>query len=77
MFDFAGLFQRPSQDIPVASPAMLAEPREDASARPLDHVVLKDGRPFAILNATPELARRTLDGFVHSTPAARWTLARC
>ncbi len=77
MFDFAGLFQRTPEDASVPSPAVLAEPGEDASARPLDHVVLKNGRPFAILNATPELARRTLDGFVHSTPEARWTLARC
>lgn len=74
MFHLSGLFQhgRPRPPLPSAPSA----PMDDAPV-PRDHVVLKDGRPFAILNATPALARRTLDDFVRSTPEARWTLARC
>ncbi|HSV29701.1 MAG TPA: hypothetical protein VLL76_09075 [Candidatus Omnitrophota bacterium] len=49
----------------------------DPTAAPLDHVVLKDGRPFAILNATPALAEYALAGFVQATPGSQWTLARC
>lgn len=74
MFDFIGLFHRSHQDVPMAFTAADPEPQP---ALPLDHVVLKDGRPFAILNATPALASRTLAGFVRSTPGVRWTLARC
>ncbi|MEW5727017.1 MAG: hypothetical protein AB1918_04250 [Pseudomonadota bacterium] len=74
MFHLSSLFQRgrprpPLQSVPSAP--------VDEDLGPRDHVVLKDGRPFAILNATPALARRTLDNFVRSTPEARWTLARC
>jgi hypothetical protein len=50
--------------------------RPPAIARPVEYVVRKDGKPFAILNATPALAERTMAGFARATPAASWSLER-
>lgn len=47
-----------------------------ASHRPVEYMVRKDGKPFAILNATPALAKRTLAGFVLASPAASWSVER-
>ncbi|MGE5547853.1 MAG: hypothetical protein ACM33T_13200 [Solirubrobacterales bacterium] len=44
--------------------------------RPVEHVILKDGLPFAIINATPVLAERTVAGFARVAPEAHWVLAR-
>lgn len=75
MFDLTGFFSRddhhdePTGTMAIDTPA--------AATAPVDHVVLKDGSPFAILNASPALAEFTLAGFVQATPEAQWTLARC
>lgn len=45
-------------------------------ASPEDYVVRKDGKPFAILNATPALVRRTLAGFAQAEPSATWSVER-
>ncbi len=66
MFDCAGLTSCDSPDDFTAT----------ADARPLDYVVTKDGKPFAILNATPELARRTVSGFALAAPEATWSMDR-
>lgn len=50
--------------------------RPGGSARPVQYVVRKDGKPFAILNATPALAARTLAGFKQANPAAAWSCER-
>jgi hypothetical protein len=47
-----------------------------ADPRPVEYVVRKDGKPFAILNATPELARRTVSGFALAAPQAAWSMDR-
>lgn len=67
MFDLSGLFTRASRDDART---------EVASARPIDFVVHKDGKPFAILNATPALAERTIAGFERTTPQSAWSLQR-
>lgn len=46
------------------------------AASPVEYVVRKDGKPFAILNATPALVRRTLAGFALACPAASWSAER-
>jgi hypothetical protein len=65
MFDFAGLFRRDTSEITTTT----AEPVE----RPLDYTVFKDGAPFALLNATPALAARTVAGFLRAEPDCRWS----
>lgn len=40
---------------------------------PVEYMVRKDGKPFAILNATPALVRRTLAGFALACPSASWS----
>lgn len=50
--------------------------RRTASHRPVQYMVRKDGKPFAILNATPALADRTLAGFALASPAASWSVER-
>lgn len=73
MFDFAGLFSRDSNDDatdPLSAPAPTAE------ARPINYMVRKDGKPFAILNATPTLAQRTVTGFMRAIPASCWSYER-
>jgi hypothetical protein len=42
--------------------------------RPVDYTVLKDGVPFALLNAAPVLAARTLAGFAKAAPESAWQL---
>lgn len=69
MFDFSGIFHR-SSPIP-ASAAVWSAPEH-----PVDYLVTKDGRPFALLNATPALAEHTLAGFVRGTPDAVWSYER-
>ncbi|MGE5504852.1 MAG: hypothetical protein ACM31L_10550 [Actinomycetota bacterium] len=66
MFDFAGLFRSDDTGIDLATSA-------DATERPVDYTVFKDGTPFAILNATPALAARTVAGFVRTSPECRWS----
>lgn len=61
MFDFTGL--RPAR----RATAVRAEP-------PVDYTVLKDGVPFALLNAAPILAARTLAGFAKAAPDSAWRL---
>lgn len=55
-------------------PVCLARPTH--STRPVEYVVRKDGKPFAILNATPALAERTLAGLALANPAACWSAER-
>lgn len=73
MFDFTGLFSRDSHDDDAietnAAPAA-------TEARPSNYLVHKDGKPFAILNATPVLAERTIAGFMLATPGSRWSFER-
>lgn len=68
MFDITGLFTRANRD--DATVTTIAPPR------PVDHLVHKDGKPFAILNATPALAERTVTGFMLATPTSAWSLQR-
>ncbi|MBX9634854.1 MAG: hypothetical protein K2X44_07715 [Magnetospirillum sp.] len=72
MFDHSGLptstFCDDASETSVSVPA--AEPR------PVEYVVCKDGKPFAILNATPVLAARTVTGFALATPGTHWTFER-
>ncbi len=42
----------------------------------VEYVVHKDGKPFAILNATPALARRTVAGLALASPTASWSFER-
>lgn len=49
-------------------------PRATTSA--VEYVVRKDGKPFAILNATPALIQRTLAGFALAEPSASWSIER-
>jgi hypothetical protein len=74
MFDFAGLFSRDSNDDDANSTSASAP--APTAARPANYVVRKDGKPFAILNATPALAQRTIAGFMLATPAAHWSYER-
>lgn len=75
MFDFTGLFSRDSRDDATETTAAPAAPAP-APARPGNYLVHKDGKPFAILNATPALAERTVAGFMLATPGARWSFER-
>ncbi|HTH16093.1 MAG TPA: hypothetical protein VL974_05520 [Magnetospirillum sp.] len=50
--------------------------RQTHAPQPVEYVVRKDGKPFAILNATPTLAERTLAGFRQAAPAASWSFER-
>lgn len=72
MFDFTGLFSRGNHD---DATAMTLAPRA-AETHPRNYMVHKDGKPFAILNATPALAERTLAGFRLATPASTWSFER-
>lgn len=45
-------------------------------ASPGEYMVRKDGKPFAILNATPALVQRTLAGFEMACPSASWSVER-
>lgn len=72
MFDFTGLFSRDSHDDATETTAASSAP----GARPLNYMVHKDGKPFAILNATPALAERTVAGFMLATPASHWSFER-
>ncbi len=72
MFEFAGLFSRPT---PESIHGELQT--EGHGGMPVDYVVLKNGHPFARLNATPVLAEQTVAGLRRATPAARWTYKRC
>lgn len=71
MFDRPGL---PRDDMSERSEADSRE--SDAWAVPVDHVVRKDGEPFAVLNATPSLALRTVAGFRRAAPSASWSVDR-
>ena len=51
-------------------------PASRAAASPAEYMVRKDGRPFAILNATPALVQRTLAGFAQAEPSAFWSIER-
>lgn len=55
-----------------------AQMRDDTIAADpaVDYLVLRDGQPFAILNATPSLAERTVSGFARATPEVHWALTR-
>lgn len=53
----------------------IVAPRATAVS-PLEYMVRKDGKPFAILNATPILVRRTLAGFALACPSATWSIER-
>ncbi|HLO79050.1 MAG TPA: hypothetical protein VK196_21550 [Magnetospirillum sp.] len=44
--------------------------------RPVEFLVRKDGKPFAILNASPALIQRTLAGFMLASPTASWSVER-
>jgi hypothetical protein len=66
MFSFSGLFARDTAETS-------SSPCED----PINYTVFKDGIAFAILNATPALAARTITGFIRSTPDADWTYRPC
>lgn len=48
--------------------------RPKAESCPVEYVVHKDSKPFAILNATPVLATRTVNGFALASPGAEWSL---
>ncbi|CAA7626486.1 hypothetical protein [Magnetospirillum sp. UT-4] len=61
MFSFSGLLTRERRSVHSGQP------------RPADHLVHKDGMPFAILNATPALAARTVAGFRLAVPEAHWS----
>ncbi|MGE5476752.1 MAG: hypothetical protein ACM3Q1_08875 [Bacteroidales bacterium] len=50
-------------------------PRAIAAA-PVEYMVRKDGKPFAILNAPPALVQRTLAGFAQACPSASWSFER-
>lgn len=69
MFDFTGFFSRDDDTATITTEAA-------AEDSPIDFVVLKDGCPFAILNASPGLAEYTMAGFALATPEAQWALAR-
>lgn len=56
---------------PRANMGNVASPATGTQA--VEYVVRKDGKPFAILNATPALVRRTLAGFALACPAASWS----
>lgn len=56
---------------PRATLGKVVSPAPDA--QPVEYVVCKDGKPFAILNATPALVRRTLAGFAQACPTASWS----
>jgi hypothetical protein len=64
MFDFTGPF----------TPSKRATARDE---RPVTYTVFKDDQPFAMLNAVPLLAARTLAGFVKATPECSWRLECC
>lgn len=68
MFHFTELFTRDRA----------AHMRDDTISidRAEDYLVLRDGEPFAILNATPSLAERTMAGFARTSPEVRWALTR-
>jgi|AGTN01.1.fsa_nt_gi hypothetical protein len=67
MFDCTGL--------PTCDDASEVDSRgPDACDRPMEYVVCKDGKPFAVLNATPSLALRTVAGFCRSVPSASWSV---
>lgn len=67
MFDISGFFTRANRD---ACETNIAPPR------PVDYLVHKDGKPFALLNATPALAERTVTGFMLAIPDSAWSLQR-
>lgn len=68
MFDQSRDFRDDAAETSALNPAV--EPC------PVEYVVCKDGKPFAILNATPALAMRTITGFALATPGADWTFER-
>lgn len=72
MFDFTGFFSRDDHNDDVAEVSIDTATEDN----PVDFVVMKNGRPFAILNATPGLAEYTMAGFALATPEAQWALAR-
>lgn len=65
MFDLSALFARASRHSTIAR-----------TSSPVEYLVHKDGKPFAILNATPALAERTVTGFMLATPDSAWSLHR-
>lgn len=68
MFDQSRDFRDDAAETTECPPA--AEPC------PVEYVVRMDGKPFAILNATPALATRTVTGFALARPEADWTFER-
>lgn len=72
MFSQAGLPTRETRDDASRTNASTSS----AAQRPVDYVVRKDGKPFAILNATPALAQRTVTGFALASPGASWSFDR-
>lgn len=72
MFDFTGFFSRDDHHDDAETMSVDTA----AGNSPADFLVLKDGRPFAIVNATPGLAEYTIAGFALATPEAHWALAR-
>lgn len=44
--------------------------------RPADFMLRRNGTPFAILNATPALARNTVAGFRRTAPGVSWSVDR-
>lgn len=70
MFHFTEMFTRDRA-------AQMRDTTTIAAADPVvDYLVLRDGQPFAVLNATPTLAERTIMGFARATPEIHWELTR-
>ena len=48
-----------------------------AAPRPVDYMVSRDGKPFLLLNAAPNLAANTVNGLRLADPQSDWTWRRC
>lgn len=68
MFDFAGLFSQNCSDDDDDGECGAAE----AVGGYVTYTVYKDGQAFAILNAVPRLAARTVAGFRMASPDSAW-----
>lgn len=63
-----------SNGLPDISAAPAAPPVTAlVAAGPMEFIVFRNGQPFAVLNATPALAARTVAGFARVSPGCAWT----